>query len=68
MHLNVPAVKAADWAWLQPYDLGSTQDPMGFMSIEVLGDTDEKPEWKKGPMTAVEGYLQLKAPIEQGKA
>jgi hypothetical protein len=26
VHLNVPAVKAADWAWLQPYDLGSTQE------------------------------------------
>ena len=36
------------------------------MSLDVVGDADEKPQWKRGPMTTVEGFMQLKGPIEQG--
>ncbi|KAM0272280.1 hypothetical protein ACHAQH_008727 [Verticillium albo-atrum] len=64
----LPALKAADWAWLQPYDLKSNSEARAYMPIDVAGDSDEAPKWQKGPLTAIEGFMQLKAPLEQGKA
>ncbi len=64
----LPALRAADWAWLQPYDLGPGDDPQGYMALNVDGAAvGERPEWKRGPLTAVEGFMQLKEAIEQGK-
>ncbi|KAF5536848.1 hypothetical protein FNAPI_11622 [Fusarium napiforme] len=67
--VRVPALRAADWAWLQPYDQKSTllSETHKYMSLNLAGDMDEAPRWTKGPLTAVEGFMQLKAPIEQGK-
>lgn len=94
--MRLPALKAADWAWLQPYYepvkedgdddknkqlrlrslKGGGEEPpkpnpkmqQVYMSIEIGGDAgaDEAPRWKKGPLTAVEGFMQLKEPVEQG--
>lgn len=66
--VHLPALRTADWAWLQPYDLGSDSDPQAYMALDVTGGgVDEAPSWTPGPMTAVEGFMQLRAPIEQGK-
>ncbi|KAK3950187.1 hypothetical protein QBC32DRAFT_347301 [Pseudoneurospora amorphoporcata] len=103
VQMRIPALRAADWAWLQPYyepvkptnnydddddhknkkpGPGSLDGGGGgeeasnptkkmkqvYMSIEIGGDAggDEAPRWKKGPLTAVEGFMQLKEPVEQG--
>ncbi|KAK3396800.1 hypothetical protein B0T20DRAFT_462088 [Sordaria brevicollis] len=91
--LRIPALRAADWAWLQPYyeyvkddaekeptgagpEEGGGEEPheplkekkQVYMSIEIGGVAggNEAPGWRKGPLTAVEGFMQLKEPVEQG--
>lgn len=63
--IKIPALSVADWSWLQPY-VDEHGDPEAFMALG-LGQLDSKPKFDKGPYTAVEGYLQMKAPITGGK-
>jgi hypothetical protein len=65
----IPALKAADWMWLQPYTQTNAEgkadvewNPMG---IEVL---DNKPKFENAPYTAVEGYLQLRKALNGSAA
>jgi len=57
----IPALKAADWMWLQPYmeadDKGNPDVEWNPMGIEVL---DNRAKFENAPYTAVEGYLQLR--------
>ncbi|KAI1868587.1 uncharacterized protein JN550_006162 [Neoarthrinium moseri] len=76
--LPLPSLKVADWRWLQGYPPGkpapeppetsevvAQQDDQEekFMAL-ALGKLDATPRFQPGPYTAVEGYLQMKAPIE----
>ncbi|KAI5836921.1 hypothetical protein DFP73DRAFT_620663 [Morchella snyderi] len=63
--VGVP-VGVAEWAWLQPY----VQGPGGGEGYLPLGieKTDGRPRFEGGPYTAVEEYLQLRAPAVGGKA
>ncbi|KAF8441171.1 hypothetical protein BGX38DRAFT_824376 [Terfezia claveryi] len=51
--IAMPALKTAEWAWLQPYDKDR------YMPLDI-GTLDQRPRLEKGPYTAVEGYLQMK--------
>ncbi|OQE46856.1 hypothetical protein PENCOP_c001G00285 [Penicillium coprophilum] len=56
--LGVVAVKTADWAWLQPYNLDRAKDSQEYMSLDVggggAGKADvERPKWTSGPQPAV---------------
>ena len=62
--IAIPSMNIADWAWLQPYDLNTKQGDMSFVGMEVGGEVDQRPRWTKGPMTAVEGFMQLRVPLE----
>ncbi|KAF3906785.1 hypothetical protein AA313_de0207401 [Arthrobotrys entomopaga] len=59
--VKLPSVKVAEWNWLQPYfsdpTTGSEFTPLGISQV------DSRPRYEKGPYTAIEGYLQMKAPI-----
>ncbi|KAL8826099.1 MAG: hypothetical protein Q9191_004005 [Dirinaria sp. TL-2023a] len=65
--IAIPSMNIADWAWLQPYDLRTYQEDMSYVGMEVGGEVDQRPKWVKGPLTAVEGFMQLRAPLEQEK-
>ncbi|KAI0436967.1 hypothetical protein F4803DRAFT_556483 [Xylaria telfairii] len=63
----VPALKMAEWSWLQPYRDGpKANEDIGELSYMALplGVVDSKPRFEKGPYTAIEGYLQMKRPVE----
>lgn len=75
--VKLPSLDVASWSWLQPFvepssagaktETGSPPPPAGteqtgFMALG-LAKVDAKPGFEKGPYTALEGYLQLKAPI-----
>ena len=53
---------AAEWRWLQPY-VDEEGKPEAFMALP-LAAVDATPRLERGPYTAVEGYLQMRAPIE----
>ncbi|KAK6524175.1 hypothetical protein TWF694_005835 [Orbilia ellipsospora] len=63
--VKLPSVKVAEWNWLQPYfsnpTAGSEFTPLGVAQV------DSRPRYEKGPYTAIEGYLQMKAPIFAAK-
>jgi hypothetical protein len=63
--LPIPALKAADWMWLQPYmvpdDQGGSGSEWNPMGIEAL---DNRPKFEGAPYTAVEGYLQLRKALD----
>lgn len=65
----IPALGLADWNWLQPY-IDSTDsealDGRVFMALG-LGKLDNRPRFEKSPYSAIEGYLQLKRPLEPEK-
>ncbi|RPB06358.1 hypothetical protein P167DRAFT_610131 [Morchella conica CCBAS932] len=63
--VGVP-VGVAEWAWLQPYVQG-TGGGEGFLPLGIE-KTDGRPRFEGGPYTAVEGYLQLRAPAVGGNA
>ena len=76
--IAIPAMGAAQWEWLQPYDVpaGSNKaiddSPVTVAGQEVLpptfmglglGKVDTLPRFEDAPYTAVEGILQLLEPI-----
>ncbi|MCJ1240459.1 hypothetical protein MMC14_008462 [Varicellaria rhodocarpa] len=61
--LQIPSLPVADWAWLQPYADSSAPEP-SFQKLD-LSKPDARPRLSTGPYTAVEGYLQMKSPIER---
>jgi hypothetical protein len=63
--IPLPSLATADWSWLQPYvdDKGQKEQ---YMALSI-GKLDTRPKYEKGPYTAVEGFLQMKAPIQQTK-
>jgi hypothetical protein len=72
MGMPIPAMQTADWQWLQPYfvDDSAGNDGRGTgpkatqwngLGIEPL---DNSAKLQDGPYTAVEGYLQLKRPLD----
>lgn len=76
--LGTPAMQTGEWAWLQPYSVpvndekgqgegGEDEDETGtqFMALS-LEAVDTRPRLEPSPYTAVEGYMQLRMPIEQG--
>lgn len=69
--IKLPALAAAEWSWLQPYVSSETQvteeehgegQDESFVALS-LGKVDPVPQFGSGPLTAVEGYLQMKHPI-----
>ncbi|KAF3920986.1 hypothetical protein ABW20_dc0103976 [Dactylellina cionopaga] len=56
---KIPALPVADWAWLQPYQ-------EGYMALGI-NKNEAKLNFDKGPKTAIEGYLQMRAPIVDDK-
>lgn len=66
----IPALGLADWNWLQPY-IDTTdeteKDGRVFMALG-LGKLDNRPRFEKSPYSAIEGYLQLKRPLEPEKS
>jgi hypothetical protein len=69
--IKLPALAAAEWSWLQPYMNPETEAREGeeeaedkevYMALS-LGKVDPVPQFAPGPLTAVEGYLQMKRPI-----
>lgn len=69
--IPIPAIQSADFQWLQPYHVddskgddgkgtGTKRTEWNGMAIEPL---DNKAKLQAGPYTAVEGYLQLRSPL-----
>lgn len=66
----IPALGLADWNWLQPYIDSTDTDALDgrvFMALG-LGKLDNRPRFEKSPYSAIEGYLQLKRPLEPEKS
>jgi hypothetical protein len=77
--IPIPAVKSADWNWLQAFAVRAPVATTGSATTNtvpvklppkkqhwnpfVISSLDNKPKFEQGPYTAVEGFLQLKAPI-----
>ena len=72
--VQLPSLKLADWRWLQGYSFDSAgknaegdgdegETEASFMALG-LGKLDATPRFQPGPYTAIEGYLQMKAPIQ----
>ncbi|KAI9692831.1 MAG: hypothetical protein M1822_004825 [Bathelium mastoideum] len=59
--VQLPALQAADWNWLQPYE-GADYMALGVQKDEMVSE-----DLKSGPMLAVEGYMQLRQPIERDR-
>lgn len=60
--IPLPALQAAEWRWLQPY-MDEGGKPEAFMALP-LAAMDATPRLERGPYTVVEGYLQMRAPVE----
>lgn len=58
----LPALKATNWNWLQPYYASSVQPRVEFNALKIK-QTDAAIQYDPGPYTAVEGYLQLAKPL-----
>lgn len=58
--IPIPAIQSADWAWLQPY-VGEDQPVYNALGV---GPIDTRPRYERGPYVAVEGFLQLREPLE----
>ena len=80
--LGLPALQIADWAWLQPYQKPKPnvpRDPCGKENPSVPKDplpafmplgiqkADTVASLPRGPYTATEGYMLLRAPLERNK-
>ncbi|KAE9373295.1 hypothetical protein N431DRAFT_544358 [Stipitochalara longipes BDJ] len=65
--MPIPAMQTADWQWLQPYFVddgtgkGTKTTQWNPLGIEMV---DNSAKLQDGPYTAVEGYLQLKTPLD----
>ena len=59
--VGIPSLPVANWAWLQPF-VDPASGKQEHMALG-LAKVDSKPGYQAGPYTALEGYLQLKAPI-----
>ncbi|KAE8366561.1 hypothetical protein BDV27DRAFT_155836 [Aspergillus caelatus] len=75
-NIKLPSLGVAEWSWLQPYP---NPDARGNTAVVSPADEDDKaeevymaldigaidpvPTWEKGPLTAVEGFLQMKRAI-----
>lgn len=70
VNVALPALGAADWNWLQPYDdknAGVDGVPLfNSYGIENKGNILQ-PGFQPGPYTAIEGFLQLTNPIMKDK-
>ena len=76
--VGVPSTQAGQWAWLQPYSVDDASEQPGkedadaaslitetaFMALTIAA-VDAKPRLEASPYTALEGYMQLRQPIEQ---
>ncbi|EFY85732.1 hypothetical protein MAC_08202 [Metarhizium acridum CQMa 102] len=67
-NVSIPGLGPGDeWNWLQPYDEGGQGQPsFNAMGIEKRGNLTV-PGFQKAPYTAIEGFLQLRRPVMQGK-
>ncbi|KAK6347972.1 hypothetical protein TWF718_005792 [Orbilia javanica] len=72
-NLSLPALTVGDWNWLQPYPDPDANDPSNASlpvynayGIEKTGNI-LRPGFERGPYTAVEGFLQLRRPVNAGK-
>ncbi|USW53093.1 hypothetical protein Slin15195_G064120 [Septoria linicola] len=75
--IPLPALASADWNWLQPYAMkpaessgdstGATKEKAQHWNPFPIASLDNKPRFEAGPYTAVEGFLQLKRPVMEGK-
>ncbi|KAH6691798.1 hypothetical protein BKA61DRAFT_499911 [Leptodontidium sp. MPI-SDFR-AT-0119] len=65
--IPIPAMQTADWQWLQPYFVddgtgtGKKTTQWNGLGVEPL---ENSAKLQDGPYTAVEGYLQLKQPLD----
>ncbi|KAK3313355.1 hypothetical protein B0H66DRAFT_629115 [Apodospora peruviana] len=63
--LQISSLPVAEWAWLQPFsEKEKGKEEPQFVEL-ALGKGEARPGFEKGPYTAVEGYLVMKAPIER---
>ncbi|PTB64500.1 hypothetical protein BBK36DRAFT_1179717 [Trichoderma citrinoviride] len=72
IEVKLPSLAVADWSWLQPYlDPESTRQSSDddeevtdevYMALR-LGKIDPVPQFAPGPLTALEGFLQMVHPI-----
>ncbi|KAE8147169.1 hypothetical protein BDV25DRAFT_160969 [Aspergillus avenaceus] len=67
-NIKLPSLAVADWSWLQPYRAtegglrATPEEEEAYMAMDI-GKIDPVPTWEKGPLTAVEGFLQMKKSI-----
>ncbi|KAI9929551.1 hypothetical protein MW887_001024 [Aspergillus wentii] len=75
-NIKLPSLGVAEWSWLQPYPDpeasgdtaqvsragGDSKAEEVYMALDI-GAIDPVPTWEKGPLTAVEGFLQMKRAI-----
>jgi hypothetical protein len=67
---SLPSLPEGDWSWLQPFvdkTPGSKLPLYNAFGIEAKGNP-LKPGFQKGPYTAIEGFLQLRQPMNKDKA
>ncbi|KAM0266930.1 hypothetical protein ACHAPA_006499 [Fusarium lateritium] len=65
----LPALPEGDWSWLQPFvdeTPGSKLPVYNAYGIEEKGNP-LKPGFQQGPYTAIEGFLQLRQPMNKDK-
>lgn len=58
--IPIPAMGLAEWRWRQPWMDADEKETMIDLEIETL---DQRPRFEKAPYTAIEGYLELVAPL-----
>lgn len=60
-------LKSSEWAWLQPYvdEEGAVDKFMALGLKATAAGGDNVPQFEKGPYTALEGFLQMRTPIQQ---
>ncbi|KAL0631747.1 hypothetical protein Q9L58_009376 [Maublancomyces gigas] len=61
----IPALGFAEWFWWQPYLKTTGETAFLKLGIEKL---EQRPRFEAAPYTAIEGYLELKAPISATKS
>ncbi|CAK1364568.1 unnamed protein product [Cercospora beticola] len=75
--IPLPALASANWNWLQPYAVApDDSEPASATARQPksqhwnpfpIASLDNRPRFERGPYTAIEGFLQLKKPISDGK-
>lgn len=58
--IPIPAIGLAEWRWRQPWVDADEKETMIDLEIETL---DQRPRFQQAPYTAIEGYLELVAPL-----